>query len=241
MPSGEPLLSILIPIYNERQTLPVLMNKVLSVPFQIPFEVVAVDDCSRDGSAELLSALSLGNGCIRPFFHRQNRGKAAAVHTAIKEMKGDIAIIQDADLEYDPGDIPRVIQPILDGRADAVYGSRFSVSACMRVSSLLPRLANQLLTFVTNVTCGLNLTDMETCYKACRADILRQLRLNASGFALEPEITVRLKQWGARVCEVPINYWGRSYQQGKKITWKDGLQALWVLIFTAYIDKQYNG
>ena len=229
-----------MPVYNERRTLRAIVRRVLASPTPIPIELVAVDDGSTDGSAGLLRELAAADPRIRPAFHDRNRGKGAAVRTAIARMTGDLAIIQDADLEYDPAEIPRVIQPILDGRADAVFGSRFLSGDYRRVLYFWHTLGNALLTGTANVLCDLNLTDMETCYKAVRADILRQTPLRAEGFGLEPELTVRLAQWGIRLYEVPISYAGRTYVEGKKIGWTDGLRALATLARCRFLDPRFT-
>jgi glycosyltransferase involved in cell wall biosynthesis len=234
------LLSVLMPVYNERWTLRTIVARVLASPTQIPMELVAVDDGSTDGSADVLRALAAQDARIRPVFHERNTGKGGAIHTAIGHMTGDIVIIQDADLEYDPAEIPRVIQPILDGKADAVFGSRFLSSDFRRVLYFWHTLGNGALTGLANVLCDLNLTDMETCYKAVRADILRQTPLHCRDFALEPELTVRLAQWGIRLYEVPVSYAGRTYVEGKKIGWRDGLRALWAMFWCRFIDTRFT-
>ncbi len=240
MTTKEPKLSILVPVYNERRTLRTLMRRLLQSPIQIPFEIIAVDDCSRDGSREILKELAAEDSRIRLVFHKENTGKGGAIHTAIKEMTGDIALVQDADLEYDPNEIPRVIAPILDGRADASFGSRYAGRECRRVLYYMHTVMNKTLTWLTNLVTDLDLTDMETCYKAVRADILKQTPLKQKRFGMEPELTVRLAQWGARIYEVPISYSGRSYAEGKKITWKDGVQALFVIFWVAFIDRKFT-
>jgi SAM-dependent methyltransferase len=173
-------------------------------------------------------------------FHERNMGKGSAIQTAIRHMAGDIAIIQDADLEYDPAEIPRVIQPILDGKADAVFGSRFLASDHRRVLYYWHSLANGMLTWMANILCDLNLTDMETCYKAVRADILRQTPLHYCDFALEPELTVRLAQWGIRLYEVPVSYAGRTYAEGKKIGWRDAFRAVWAMFRCRFLDTRFT-
>jgi glycosyltransferase involved in cell wall biosynthesis len=234
------LLSVLMPVYNERRTLRSIVRRVLESPTQIPLELVIVDDGSCDGSAELIRELAAQDSRIRPVFHERNMGKGSAIHTALRRMAGDIAIIQDADLEYDPAEIPRVIQPILDGKADAVFGSRFLASEFRRVLYYWHTLANGILTFVTNALCDLNLTDMETCYKAVRADILRQTPLHYTDFALEPELTMRLAQWGIRLYEVPVSYAGRTYAEGKKIGWRDAVRAMWALLACRFFDTRFT-
>jgi glycosyltransferase involved in cell wall biosynthesis len=234
------LLSVLMPLYNERRTLRAIVRRVLEVPLPGPMELIVVDDGSTDGSADLLRELAAADPRIRPVFHERNQGKAGAVRTAIRHMTGDVAIVQDADLEYDPADIARVIQPILDGRADAVFGSRFVSGDFRRVLYFWHTLGNGLLTWFNNLLCDLNLTDMETCYKAVRADILRQIPLKCHGFALEPELTVRLAQWGIRLYEVPISYAGRTYVEGKKIHWTDGLHALATMLRCRFLDTRFT-
>jgi glycosyltransferase involved in cell wall biosynthesis len=233
-------LSVLMPVYNEARTLRTIVGKVLASPVGIDIELVCVDDCSRDKSAEVLEELAAQDSRIRVVHHPVNRGKGAAIRTAIAHMTGDIAIVQDSDLEYDPAEYPQVIQPILDGRADAVFGSRFAAAPTRRVSFYWHALGNKALTWLTNVLNDLDLTDMETCYKAVRADLLRSLRLTSDRFGIEPEITTRLAQWGARIYEVPISYHGRSYAEGKNIGWRDGLQAIWLIVKFRYLDTRFT-
>lgn len=233
-------LSILIPVYNERRTLRTLIGKVLAVKMPCEFEIIAVDDCSRDGSREILSELAAEDSRIKVYFQEKNGGKGNAIHKAISHMTGDIAIVQDADLEYDPNEIPRVITPILEGHADACFGSRYAGRETRRVLYYWHTVINKTLTWLTNIVTDLDLTDMETCYKAVRADILKQTPLQMKRFGIEPELTVRLSQWGARIYEVPISYAGRTYAEGKKITWKDGLQALWVIYWAKFINRTFT-
>jgi glycosyltransferase involved in cell wall biosynthesis len=233
-------LSVLMPVYNEARTLRTIVGKVLASPVGIDIELVCVDDCSRDKSAEVLEELAAQDSRIRVVHHPVNRGKGAAIRTAIDHMTGDIAIVQDSDLEYDPAEYPQVIQPILDGRADAVFGSRFAAAPTRRVSFFWHALGNKALTWLTNVLNDLDLTDMETCYKAVRADLLRSLRLTSDRFGIEPEITTRLAQWGARIYEVPISYHGRSYAEGKSIGWRDGLQAIWLIVKFRFLDTRFT-
>jgi glycosyltransferase involved in cell wall biosynthesis len=239
-PAGKPKLSVLMPVYNERRTLRTIIRRVLEAPIPVPLELIAVDDCSRDGSREILRELAAADPRIKPVFHEKNTGKGGAIHTAIAHMTGDIAIVQDADLEYDPADIPRVLKPILDGKADAVFGSRFLGSEARRVLYYWHSVANGFLTWVSNLISDLNLTDMETCYKAVRADILKQTRLKFKRFGIEPELTLRLAQWGARIYEVPISYSGRTYAEGKKITWKDGVRALLAILNIGLWDTRFT-
>ena len=234
------LLSVLMPVYNERRTLRTIVRRVLNSPVPIPLELVAVDDCSRDGSADILRALAAEDPRVKPVFHETNAGKGGAIHTAIKHMTGDLAVIQDADLEYDPAEIPRVIRPILDGKADAVFGSRFAGSDYRRVLYYWHRVANAGLTWLTNMVSDLDLTDMETCYKAVRSDVLRQTHLRFQRFALEPELTIRLAQWGIRIYEVPVSYMGRTYAEGKKIGFRDALQAVAAILWCGLLSKRFT-
>ncbi len=234
------LLSVLMPVYNERRTLRTIVGRVLASPISIPFELVAVDDCSTDGSREILRELAAKDRRVKPVFHSQNTGKGGAIHTAIKHMTGDIAVIQDADLEYNPAEIPRVIQPILDGKADAVFGSRFAGSDYRRVLYYWHRVANTILTLMTNMVCDLDLTDMETCYKAVRGDILRQTVLRFQRFGLEPELTIRLAQWGIRIFEVPVSYMGRTYAEGKKIGFWDAVKAVGAIIWCGLMSRRFT-
>jgi glycosyltransferase involved in cell wall biosynthesis len=235
-----PRLSVLMPIYNEVRTLQAIVNKVLSAPIDLDLELICVDDGSTDGSWETLLELADSDPRIRPVRHSVNRGKGAAVRTAIEHMEGDIAVVQDSDLEYDPGDFPKLLNPILDGRADAVYGSRFAASPERRVLLYWHSVGNKVLTWIANILNDLNLTDMETCYKAIRSEVLKDLRLNSDRFGIEPEITTRLAQWGARIYEVPISYSGRGYAEGKNIGWRDGLQALWLLFRFRFLDTRFS-
>ena len=232
-------LSVIIPIYNERLTLRPLLFRVLGAPIDLEIEVVAVDDCSDDGSWELLNEMAQQDDRIVPIRHHRNRGKGAAVRTAIASITGDIAVIQDADLEYDPSDYPRLLKPILEGKADAVYGSRFS-GETRRAMFFWHSLANRFLTLLSNMVCDLNLTDMETCYKMVRADVLKNLRLSANSFTIEPELTARLSQWEARIYEVPIDYAGRTYAEGKKIGPFDALKACWEIVRSGLLRTRFT-
>ena len=232
-------LSVLIPIYNERLTLRSLINRVLESPVDLEIEIIAVDDCSTDGSAEILDELAEQDERIQIIRHEKNRGKGAALLTAIEHITGDVAVIQDADLEYDPNEYPRLLDPILSGKADAVYGSRFTGES-RRVMYFWHSIANYMLTLFSNMSSDLNLTDMETCYKAIRADVLKNLRLSAKSFSIEPEITARLAQWGASIYEVPISYSGRTYEEGKKIGAIDAVKAFWQMIRANFLDTRFT-
>jgi glycosyltransferase involved in cell wall biosynthesis len=219
-------LSVLIPVYNERDTIDLIVEQVRSTP--IPLEIICVDDHSTDGTSEVLDTL-LAQGRIDQLQRQpENRGKGAAIRQALSMSTGDIVIVQDADLEYDPADWPVLLEPILDGRADACFGSRF-LGGPHRVLYYWHSVGNNLLTMYSNMLTNLNLTDMETCYKAMRGDLARSLlpALTAQRFGFEPEITARLARSGARIFEVPISYSGRTYAEGKKIGWRDGIAAFW--------------
>jgi glycosyltransferase involved in cell wall biosynthesis len=233
-------LSVLMPVYNESRTLRTIVRRVLDAPVDLEIEIVAVDDESSDDSLAILEELAAADDRIKVHSHPTNRGKGAAIRTAIANMTGDLAIIQDADLEYDPEDYPRVLAPLVDGRADAVYGSRFAASEQRRVLLFWHSLGNRTLTALSNMANDLNLTDMETCYKAFRTDVLANLRLTSERFGIEPEITARLAQWGARIYEVPISYHGRTYAEGKSIGWRDGVQALWLIFKFRFLDTKFT-
>ncbi len=216
-------LSVLIPVYNEAGTVARLVERLRGLPLEL--EVVAIDDASRDGSGDILEGLRRGGQIDRLVHHPTNRGKGAAIRSGIREATGDVIVIQDADLEYDPADLPRLLALIVDGRADAVFGSRFQ-GGPHRVLYFWHSVGNRVLTLLSNMFTDLNLTDMETCYKLVRADLLKRLPLRSNRFGFEVEITARLAQAGARIWELPISYSGRTYAEGKKITWHDGLAAL---------------
>jgi glycosyltransferase involved in cell wall biosynthesis len=221
-------LSIVMPVFNERTTLPAVLEKVASVSFDK--EIVIVDDGSTDGTREYLQEMAQDPGeGIRVFFHDRNRGKGAALRTGFREVQGDLVIIQDADMEYDPKDYPSLLNPILDGRADVVYGSRF-LGGPHRVLFFWHYVGNKLLTLISNMLTNLNLSDMETCYKVFRSEVIKNLAFSSDGFDIEAEITVKIAKAGYRVYETPISYSGRDYSEGKKITWKDAFPALWALI-----------
>jgi glycosyltransferase involved in cell wall biosynthesis len=219
-------LSVLVPLHNERWTVEKLLRRVLSVPLEIDLEVIVVDDGSTDGSAAAVQAVIQDDDRVTLVRHPKNLGKGAAIRTAIGHVTGDVVIIQDADLEYEPHEYPKLLQPILDGNADAVLGSRFAGPE-RRVLLFWHSLGNKILTLICNVLNDLNLTDMETCYKVVRSDILREIRLTSNSFTIEPELTTRLAQWGARIYEVPVSYRGRRIRDGKKTRSIDGLRAIW--------------
>jgi glycosyltransferase involved in cell wall biosynthesis len=219
-------LSVVIPAYNEVRTAEVLLRRVRKVPLKL--EVIVVDDGSTDGTRPLLEGLRDEGLVDRLIFHEVNKGKGAALQTGFREATGDVVVVQDADLEYDPFELPRLLEPILVGRADAVYGSRF-LSGPHRVLFFWHMVGNRFLTLLSNMLTDLNLTDMETCYKMVRRELLQSLPLSADRFGIEPELTARLAQSGARIYEVPISYHGRSYEEGKKINWRDGVAALWYI------------
>src|SRR5690349_6761798 len=241
MPLTPPrLLSVLMPVYNEARTLRTIVGRVLASPVELPFELVCVDDGSRDRSADILAELAADDARVRVIRQPRNMGKGAAIRRAIAEMQGDIALIQDSDLEYDPNDYPALIAPILEGNADAVFGSRFASAGQRKVLLYWHGVANHVLTWLTNILNDINLTDMETCYKAVRADILRQTPLKSDRFGIEPELTTKLAQWNIRLYEVPISYHGRTAAEGKKIGWKDAVSALWTLLKYRFVDDRFT-
>ncbi|HZM92260.1 MAG TPA: glycosyltransferase family 2 protein [Vicinamibacterales bacterium] len=220
-----PLLSVVMPVYNERETIDEIVSRVMAIPMRV--ELVVVDDCSTDGTRAHLGELQKQFG-FTLLLQPHNQGKGAALRRGFGAVTGDIVAIQDADLEYSPEELPSLAQLIIEGRADVVYGSRFLGQH--RVFLFTHYLGNQLLTLITNVLYNTMLTDMETCYKVMRREVLDGLDLQSNGFGIEPEITAKIFKRHYRVYEVPITYDGRGYDEGKKITWKDGLVALWVLI-----------
>jgi len=225
--ASELVLSVLIPVYNERNTIDRILDEVHSVP--VRKQVVCVDDCSTDGTRERLQELKAAGRIDVLECHEVNKGKGAAIRTALAASTGNVVIVQDADLEYDPADWPGLLEPIIDGRADAVFGSRF-LGGPHRVLYFWHSVGNTVLTTFSNMLTNLNLTDMETCYKAIRGDLARSLRLSSNRFGFEPEVTARLAATKARIYEVPISYSGRTYAEGKKIGWRDGVAAIWHIV-----------
>jgi glycosyltransferase involved in cell wall biosynthesis len=241
----DPKLSVVIPVYNEKETIFEILRRVLDT--EIRKEIVVVDDCSKDGTREILQNMAnrQANGeveapandggdpvalkDVRFFFQEQNQGKGAALRRGFAVASGDIVLVQDADLEYDPRDYSKLLEPILDGRADVVFGSRF-LGGPQRVHYFWHYVANKGLTLLSDMFTNLKLTDMETCYKVFRREVLKDIRIKSNRFGFEPEITAKVSKGNWRVYEVPISYAGRTYEEGKKITWKDGVQALWCII-----------
>jgi glycosyltransferase involved in cell wall biosynthesis len=223
------MISVVIPVYNEATTVKELIAQVQSVP--IDKEIIIVDDGSSDGTRDVLRGLQ-GQERLTILFHEKNQGKGAALRTAFQQVKGDIVIIQDADLEYDPQEYGKLIKPILDGKADVVYGSRF-LGGPHRVLLFWHYVGNKILTLFSNMLTNLNLTDMETCYKVFKASLLKQFSIESNRFGVEPEITTKLARLKCRIYEVDISYSGRDYTEGKKINWKDGIAAFyWIIKFT---------
>ena len=221
----DPLLSVVMPVFNERATIDEIIRRVLAVAVRT--QLIVVDDCSTDGTREMLSALQRELG-FTLLLQPVNRGKGAALRAGFEAVKGDLVVIQDADLEYSPVEFPQLIELICQGRADVVYGSRFL--GRHRVFLFTHYLGNRVLTFLTNVMYNTMLTDMETCYKVMRTEVLRSMTLKSDSFGIEPEMTAKIFKRGYRVYEIPITYDGRDYDAGKKISWRDGVVALWVLV-----------
>jgi glycosyltransferase involved in cell wall biosynthesis len=238
---ARPRLSVVMPVYNESRTLREIVGKVLAASRLAEIELVIVDDGSTDGSRAIVEELAGRHPNIRAHFQEQNRGKGAAVRQGIELASGDWILIQDADLEYDPADYDRLLEPALAGRADAVYGSRFAPAAsgeCRRADRWWHTLGNRALTTTSNLLNGLALTDMETCYKLVRAGLLKRLRLTSDSFTIAPEITARLARSGARIVEVPISYRGRTYAEGKAIGPSDAVAALLAMLRYRFLDRR---
>ncbi len=230
----EKVLSVVIPVYDEKETILRIIDKVLQLDFVK--EIIVVDDGSKDGTKELLREAAF-DGRVRIFFHDRNRGKGAALRTGFGHVTGEIVAVQDADLEYDPNEFAEMIKPILEGVADVVYGSRLSGGKPQRVHLFWHKLGNGFLTFLTDLLYNTTLSDMETCYKMFRKNVIETIRIRSDGFSVEPELTAKIcknKQW--RVYELPISYYGRSYAEGKKISWKHGFSALWALLKYRFTD-----
>jgi glycosyltransferase involved in cell wall biosynthesis len=229
-------LSVVMPVYNEEATLREVIARVVAVPFDL--ELLCVDDASTDHSRAILADLAASHPQLRVLLQLRNQGKGSALRRGIQEATGDIVIIQDADLEYDPADYPLLIGPLAQGKADVVYGSRFLGAAPHRVLYFWHSVGNWILTLISNALTNMNMTDMETCYKAFRREVIQSIPLQENRFGFEPEITVKIAKRRLRVYEVGISYWGRTYEEGKKIGWKDGFRALWCLLKYTMIESR---
>jgi glycosyltransferase involved in cell wall biosynthesis len=228
--------SILIPVYNEEELVAAAVERVLALPLwdSVPVEAIAVDDGSTDGSGEALDQIARERPCLRVIHHRRNRGKGAAIRTALENARGEFAVVQDSDLEYNPADLAALLRPLLEGHADAVFGSRFASAGERRVMYFWHSLANRLLTTFGNAVADLNLTDIETGYKAFRVALVRSIPLRSARFGIEPELTVKLAQRGAAIYEVPISYRGRTYDEGKKVGFRDALAAVGTILYFGF-------
>ena len=220
------ILSIIIPVYNEKETINDIIDAVVATPYRK--EIIIVDDCSTDGTRNILTKIKKDG--LKVYIHDKNQGKGAALQTCFSHATGDIILIQDADLEYDPQEYSTLINPILEGKADVVYGSRFAGHGAHRVLYFWHYMGNSFLTFLSNLFTNLNLTDMETCYKALTREAIAGVKIKEKRFGFEPEITAKMARKKLRIYEVPISYYGRTYEEGKKVTWKDGLRAMWCII-----------
>jgi len=232
-------LTVVMPIYNEQATLRQAIERVLAVPFDI--ELLCVDDGSDDGSREILHQLEKRHSQMRVLLQTRNSGKGAALRRGIAEASGDFVIVQDADLEYDPNDYPTLLDPLIQGKADVVYGSRFLGAAPHRVLYFWHSVGNRALTLLSNCLTNINLTDMETCYKAFRRVVIQSIPLEEDRFGFEPEITIKVAKRRLRIYEVGISYWGRTYEEGKKINWHDGLRAVWCLLKYSWKESPPTG
>jgi glycosyltransferase involved in cell wall biosynthesis len=221
------ILSIIIPVYNEIKTIDEILKRIAAVP--LPKEMIVVDDFSTDGTREMLPRLAETYN-LKVVLHEKNKGKGYAIRTGLGLVTGDMVIVQDADLEYNPAEYPKLVKPVVEGRADVVYGSRFAGGEEHRVLYFWHYIGNRFLTLLSNMFTNLNLTDMETCYKVFRADIIKKIRLEQNRFGFEPEITAKVARAGCRIFEVGISYSGRTYSEGKKIDWKDGFKAIWCIV-----------
>jgi len=229
-------LSIVIPVYNEAGTLAELVEKVASVDTGLSREIILVDDGSTDGTAACMAELAGRMDGLVVLRHERNQGKGAALRTGFARAGGDFVLVQDADLEYDPADYTALLGPLLSGRADVVYGSRFIGGGPHRVFHFWHYVGNRVLTTFSNMMTNLNLTDMEVCYKVFRAEVLRDLRIRENRFGFEVEITAKVARRRCRIYEVPVGYYGRTYEEGKKITWRDGVRALWCIVKYRFVD-----
>lgn len=230
-------LSVVIPVYDEEKTISRIIEKLVKIPHLL--EIIVIDDCSKDRTGTIVQRLAENYPLIKYIRHEINQGKTAALRTGFAVTQGEIVIVQDADLEYDPQEIPEVINPIIEGFADVVYGSRFMVKRAARVLYFYHYLANKGLTFFSNMLTNLNITDVETCYKAFRGDIIRNLIITSSGFGFEIEVTAKVAKLNCAFYEVPISYYGRTYEEGKKITYRDGFSALFYIVrFNLFCSRQ---
>jgi glycosyltransferase involved in cell wall biosynthesis len=235
VPSESPLISILIPAFDERETIEGVVRRVAELPLRL--EIVAVDDGSRDGTGDILRELTAEISTLQVHLHDENRGKGAAMRTAIAASTGDVVVVQDADLEYDPRDVPRLIEPILSGLADVVYGSRLRGGQPQRAHLFWHYAGNRFLSLLTNVLYNTTISDMEVGYKAFRGDLIRSVKLVSNDFGFEPEVTAKvLRLPGVRLYELPISYYGRTYAEGKKITWRDGVKAVVTLVRFRFVS-----